>query len=114
MLADLDDTIASNQQRAFLHMTAPKAMVGDTLLLTVPDAFTRDVIESRMRPALTEALRRHLHRTVQIAVTIRPADDDHRVVRQPPSAAREVELADLIARPAVARQIAAVLASAQR
>ena len=41
----------------------------------VPDAFTRDVIESQLRTAITEALSRHLGRPIQVAVTVRPPDE---------------------------------------
>ncbi|WP_433394483.1 chromosomal replication initiator protein DnaA [Micromonospora sp. KLBMP9576] len=61
----------SAQQRAYLRLTRLRAIVEDTALLSVPDAFTRDVIESRLRPAITEALTRRLGRPIQVAVTVR-------------------------------------------
>lgn len=72
---ELADEIISAQQRAYLRLTRLRAIVEDTALLSVPDAFTRDVIESRLRPAITEALSRRLGRAVQVAVTVRPPDD---------------------------------------
>jgi chromosomal replication initiator protein len=72
---DLADEIVSGQQRAYLRLTRLRAIVDDTALLAVPDAFTRDVIESRLRPAITEALSRRLGRPIQVAVTVRPPDD---------------------------------------
>ena len=72
---ELADEIVSAQQRAYLRLTRLRAIVEDTALLSVPDAFTRDVIESRLRPAITEALSRRLGRPVQVAVTVRPPDD---------------------------------------
>ena len=63
---DLADEIVSAQQRAYLRLTRLRAIVDDTALLSVPDAFTRDVIESRLRPSITEALSRHLGRSIQI------------------------------------------------
>jgi chromosomal replication initiator protein len=72
---DLADEIESAQQRAYLRLTRLRALVDDTALLSVPDTFTRDVIESRLRPAITEALSRRLGRPVQVAVTVRAADD---------------------------------------
>ncbi|HEX5540633.1 MAG TPA: chromosomal replication initiator protein DnaA [Micromonospora sp.] len=71
---DLADEIISAQQRAYLRLTHLRAIVEDTVLLSVPDAFTRDVIESRLRPAITEALSRRLGRPVQVAVTVRQPD----------------------------------------
>ncbi|MGC4808345.1 chromosomal replication initiator protein DnaA [Micromonospora sp. DT233] len=72
---ELADEIISAQQRAYLRLTRLRAIVEDTALLSVPDAFTRDVIESRLRPAITEALTRRLGRPIQVAVTVRAPED---------------------------------------
>jgi chromosomal replication initiator protein len=72
---ELDGEIVSAQQRAYLRLTRLRAIVEDTALLSVPDAFTRDVIESRLRPSITEALSRRLGRPIQVAVTVRPPED---------------------------------------
>jgi chromosomal replication initiator protein len=72
---ELADEIVSPQQRAYLRLTRLRAIVEDTALLSVPDAFTRDVIESRLRPSITEALSRRLGRPIQVAVTVRPPED---------------------------------------
>lgn len=72
---ELADEIISAQQRAYLRLTRLLAIVEDTALLAVPDAFTRDVIESRLRPAITEALSRRLGRDIQVAVIVRPPED---------------------------------------
>ncbi|WP_250031881.1 chromosomal replication initiator protein DnaA [Paractinoplanes maris] len=74
-LDELADEISSRQQRAYLQLTQLRAIVEDTALLAVPDAFTRDVIESRLRPAITEALSRRLNRPIQVAVTVKPSED---------------------------------------
>ncbi|HEY3007910.1 MAG TPA: chromosomal replication initiator protein DnaA [Micromonosporaceae bacterium] len=84
---DLADEIVSAQQRAYLRLTRLRAIVEDTALLAVPDPFTRDVIESRLRPAITEALSRRLGRPIQVAVTVRPPDDGGSAIApQPPGA----------------------------
>ncbi|HEY0700460.1 MAG TPA: chromosomal replication initiation protein, partial [Micromonospora sp.] len=75
---ELTDEIVSAQQRAYLRLTRLRAIVEDTALLSVPDAFTRDVIESRLRPAITEALSRRFGRPIQVAVTVRPPEDPAR------------------------------------
>ncbi|GAA0427724.1 chromosomal replication initiator protein DnaA [Actinoplanes capillaceus] len=74
-LDELSDEIASRQQRAYLQFTRLRAIVEDTALLSVPDTYTRDIIESRLRPAITEALSRRLSRPIQVAVTVRPPED---------------------------------------
>jgi chromosomal replication initiator protein len=71
---ELADEIVSAQQRAYLRLTRLRAIVEDTALLSVPDAFTRDMIESKLRPAITDALSRRLGRPIQVAVTVRPPD----------------------------------------
>jgi chromosomal replication initiator protein len=86
----LNDEIVSQQRRAYLRLTQLRAIVDDTALLAVPDAFTRDVIESQLRPAITEALSRHLGRAVQVAVTIRPPTEDGRNPLTAPTAALAV------------------------
>jgi chromosomal replication initiator protein len=68
----------SQQRRAYLRLTSLRAIVEDTALLAVPDAFTRDVIETQLRTHITEALSKHLGRTVQVAVTIRPPEESAR------------------------------------
>ncbi|GAA0725092.1 hypothetical protein GCM10010199_35270 [Dactylosporangium roseum] len=72
---ELADEIVSAQQRAYLRLTRLRAIVEDTALLSVPDAFARDVIETKLRPVITEALSRQLGRAIQVAVTVRPPED---------------------------------------
>jgi chromosomal replication initiator protein len=72
---DIADGTVSAQQRAYLRLTRLRAIVEDTALVSVPDAFTRDIIESRLRPAITDALSRQLGRPIQVAVTVRPPDE---------------------------------------
>jgi chromosomal replication initiator protein len=74
----LNDEIVSQQRRAYLRLTFLRAIVDDTALLAVPDAFTRDVIESQLRPAITDALSRHLGRAIQVAVTVRAPEEKPR------------------------------------
>jgi chromosomal replication initiator protein len=72
---EVADGIVSAQQRAYLRLTRLRAIVEDTALISVPDAFTRDIIESRLRPAITDALSRRLGRSIQVAVTVRPPEE---------------------------------------
>ncbi|HLV58087.1 MAG TPA: chromosomal replication initiator protein DnaA [Natronosporangium sp.] len=68
------DGLDSPQQRAFLRQAELRAIVHDTVLLSVPDTFTRDQIEIKLRPTITEALSRRLGRPVQVAVTLATPD----------------------------------------
>jgi chromosomal replication initiator protein len=72
--AEIADGIMSAQQRAYLRETRLRAIVEDTALLSVPDAFTRDQIEMKLRPAITDALSRRLGRAIQVAVTLSATD----------------------------------------
>ncbi len=89
--------IASPQERAYLRLTRLYAIVQDTGLVSVPNTVARNVIESRMRQAVTDALSRRLGRSVQVAVTVRPQEDGASIPAEPPAvdtaipAAREPE-----------------------
>ncbi|MGH3735509.1 MAG: chromosomal replication initiator protein DnaA [Micromonosporaceae bacterium] len=68
---ELTDDTLSPQQRAWLRLTRPLALVEDTALIAAPNPFTKEAIESRLRPAITDALSRRLGRRIQVAVTVR-------------------------------------------
>lgn len=69
-IASLDSDGLGPQQRAFLRMTKPIGLVEDTALIAAPNQFTKDVLETRMRGLLCDALSRELNRELRIAVTI--------------------------------------------
>ena len=80
-LASLGDEGMTSQQRAFVALTRPLAIVEDTALVAAPNEFTKDVLESKLRPLVVDALSRTLGREVRIAVTVDPSiapslDDD--------------------------------------
>ena len=60
------------QHRAFVQLTRPLALVEDTALLAAPNEFAKDVLETRLRALVTDALSRELGRQVRIAVTVEP------------------------------------------
>jgi chromosomal replication initiator protein len=72
---ELHDEIVSQQNRAYLRLTRLRAIVEDTALLSVPNPQVREIIEQRLRPAITEALSRVLGRSLQVVATVRPAED---------------------------------------
>ena len=72
----LTEESLSQQRRAYLRLTTLRAIVDDTALLAVPDAFTRDVIETQLRGQITDAISKHLGRPIQVAVTIRPPEEN--------------------------------------
>ena len=77
----LTDGSLTPQQRAFVSLTRPLGLVEDTALIAAPNDFTKDVLETRLRPVVTAALSAELGREVRLAVTVDPAiaspsDDD--------------------------------------
>ncbi len=64
----------SPQNRAFLTLTKPlgllKSEAGSNLLLAAPNGFAKDVLESRLKNALNDALSAKLGERINIAVTI--------------------------------------------
>ncbi len=80
-LESLGDEGMTAQQRAFVSLTRPLAIVEDTALVAAPNEFTKDVLESKLRPLVVAALSRTLGREIRIAVTVDPSiapslDDD--------------------------------------
>ncbi|MSX19160.1 MAG: chromosomal replication initiation protein, partial [Actinobacteria bacterium] len=63
------------QHRAFLSMTRPLGLLPNedgptSLLVAAPNAFAKDVLESRLRPIVNEVLSRELNSPANIAVMI--------------------------------------------
>ena len=52
----LTDSTVTPQQRAWLRTTRPLGLLDDTALLAAPNEFTKDVLETRLRPMITDAL----------------------------------------------------------
>ena len=69
-----DVSIESPQHRAFLSLTKPLGLIqgegGSNLLLSAPNAFAKDVLETRLRAILNEALSAKLDQKINIAVTV--------------------------------------------
>ncbi|MGH3658217.1 MAG: chromosomal replication initiator protein DnaA, partial [Micromonosporaceae bacterium] len=80
---ELTDDTLSPQQRAWLRLTRPLALVEDTALIAAPNPVTKEAIESRLRPAITEALSRRLGRPIQVAVTVRMVEDTEAAPAEP-------------------------------
>ncbi len=67
-----DDSVAPHQ-RAFVRLTRPMGLLDDTALLAAPNDFTKNKLETDLRPLVTATLSRELGREVRIAVTVDPA-----------------------------------------
>ncbi|HVY08898.1 MAG TPA: chromosomal replication initiator protein DnaA [Mycobacteriales bacterium] len=90
-IAGLGEDVVSAQQRAWLRLTKPLALVQDTVVLATPNDFARDVLDTRLRPLVVEALSRELARDVRVAVTVESDTGDGEPVSDngPASAADE-------------------------
>jgi len=82
------------QHRAFLTLTKPLGLLpgnGVTnLLVAAPNAFAKDVLETRLRSVLGEVLSRELNERANIAVTI---DETLEVTNNPAAPEVEIEVA---------------------
>ncbi len=61
------------QQRAFLGLAKLVGLLDETALIAVPNDFTKDIVETRLRERVTETLRSQLGHDVRLAVTVDPS-----------------------------------------
>ncbi len=57
-------------QRAIIRLTRPKGFVDSTLVVAVPDEWTKDQLEGKFRGPLTQALTAAFGHDVQLAITV--------------------------------------------
>ncbi len=72
-LNSLSDGTLSPQQKAFVSLTRPLGLVEDTVLIAAPNEFTKDVLETRLRPLVSSALSQIIGRDIRLAVTVDPS-----------------------------------------
>ncbi len=60
------------QQRAFLTMTRPLGIIDDTALLAVGNDYMQGVLETQLRPQISDVLSGELGREMKIAFTVDP------------------------------------------
>jgi chromosomal replication initiator protein len=58
------------QQKAFVVQARALGVVGDTVLIAAPNAFIKDILETRLSPVICDALTATLGREMRIAVTV--------------------------------------------
>ncbi|QIM23192.1 chromosomal replication initiator protein DnaA [Phycicoccus sp. HDW14] len=71
-LEALDEDGIPVQQRAFLSLARLVGLLDDTALIAVPNDFTKDIVETRLRERVTQTLGERLGRDVRLAVTVDP------------------------------------------
>ncbi len=69
----LDGSGLAPTQRAFLHQATFVGMLDSTALVAVPDEFTKDMLETKIRPSLQVALSEANGSDVRLAVSVDPA-----------------------------------------
>ena len=69
-LATLGEGHLTPQQQAFISLTRLMGLVEDTALIAAPNDFTKDVLETRLRPVVVEALSQTLGRDIRLAITV--------------------------------------------
>ena len=74
-VAGMADSALSGQQRAWLRLTRPLGLVQDTALLAAPNEFTKELLDSRLRPFLSTALSTAYGREIRVAVTVEHLPD---------------------------------------
>ncbi|MBM6403472.1 chromosomal replication initiator protein DnaA [Phycicoccus sp. CSK15P-2] len=72
-LEALDEDGIAVQQRAFLSLARLVGLLDDTALIAVPNDFTKDQVETRLRDRVTQTLSERIGRDVRLAVTVDPA-----------------------------------------
>ncbi|CAB4663768.1 MAG: chromosomal replication initiator protein DnaA [Actinobacteria bacterium] len=87
-----DEAVDSPQHRAFLSLTKPLGLLRGTgtpnFLVSAPNAFAKDVLETRLRAVVNEVLSREIGEKTNIAVTI----DESLVMPEPPEPVVEIEV----------------------
>jgi chromosomal replication initiator protein len=71
-VAGLADGALSPQHRAWVGLTRPLGLVEDTALLAAPNEFAKDVLDTRLRPVIAQALSTAYGRDIRVAVTVQP------------------------------------------
>ena len=70
VLTNVADADLPRHQHAFLDLTHAIAVVGDTVLLAAPNELTKEVLETKLRDVVVNALSQALGHEVRLAVTV--------------------------------------------
>ena len=65
-------TALSSQDRAFVSLARPLATVENKVILAVPNDFTKDLLETRLRPTIEQALQQAVGADVSMLITVDP------------------------------------------
>ena len=89
---------ADASNRAWLKTSRPLTVHESTVMISVPNEFTRERIETKQRSDIEQALSDHFHRSMRLAITI---DPDLELGLEPAERPEEEEIepTDLVRRP---------------
>jgi chromosomal replication initiator protein len=62
--------------KAWISLTRPLGLVGDTALLAAPNEYAKDYLEKQLRPLIASVLSDEYGREIRVAVTVDDADPD--------------------------------------
>src|SRR4051794_27961118 len=82
-IAELGDDVLPAQHRAWMRLTKPLALVQDTAVIATPNDFAREVLDTKLRPLIVDALSRQLGRDVRVAVTVEPESTSAEPAEEP-------------------------------
>jgi hypothetical protein len=94
-LTALDANGLAPTQRAFLHQAKFVGLLEKTALLAVPDEYTKDIVETRVRRQVIMALSSQLGMEIRLAVTVDPALRAENAAEDPPEPEAIADLASL-------------------
>ena len=72
VLANQEIAGLSSQDRAFVSLAKPLATVENKIILAVPNDFTKDLLETRLRPTIEHALQQATGSELSILITVDP------------------------------------------
>src|SRR3954468_8829675 len=98
-IAELDDETLPAQHRAWMRLTRPLALVQDTAVLATPNDFAREVLDTKLRPVIMDALSRQLGREVRVAVTVEADTSEPSAPEPEPEPVLEAPPASVLPRP---------------
>ena len=73
ILRALDREGVSHQERAFLSITRLAGVLDETALIAVPNDFSKDIVETRLRGRISGHLTAEMDRPLRLAVTVDPS-----------------------------------------
>ena len=74
-IAGLADGALTAPQRTIVQQARPLGLLEDTVLVSAPNPWAKEVLETRLRTVVVDALSSTLGREVRLAVTVEPLED---------------------------------------